>query len=189
MESHSSILAWEIPQTEENVGYSAGGRKSWTRCSYYTTTTMNPIPITTQWVDQGAFLFALSDRKRAGNTKQLVGRFLTTKWGSQNLNPGLCNTRACSLDYSNTLPWEFHPSLVTWWKWARNLLWELSESWEEILWAPFGYTLIDCWPLLSGVLTKEFQLYKGQLTFWGMLSVLWKTRDQIPSDSGISMEG
>ena len=32
MATHSSILAWEIPRTEETGGlYSPGGSKSWTR--------------------------------------------------------------------------------------------------------------------------------------------------------------
>ena len=31
MATHSRILAWEIPWTEELVGYSPWGRKSWTR--------------------------------------------------------------------------------------------------------------------------------------------------------------
>ena len=30
MAPHSRILAWEIPWTEELVGYSPRGRKSWT---------------------------------------------------------------------------------------------------------------------------------------------------------------
>ena len=30
MAKHSSILAWEIPWTEEPGGYSPGGHKSWT---------------------------------------------------------------------------------------------------------------------------------------------------------------
>jgi len=34
MATHSSILAWEIPWTEEPVGYSPWGHKSQTRLSY-----------------------------------------------------------------------------------------------------------------------------------------------------------
>ena len=33
METHSSILAWRIPWTEEFAGYSPWSRKSWTRLS------------------------------------------------------------------------------------------------------------------------------------------------------------
>ena len=33
MATHSSILAWRIPWTEELAGYSPWGRKSWTRLS------------------------------------------------------------------------------------------------------------------------------------------------------------
>ena len=36
MATHSSILAWRIPWTEELVGYSPRVEKSWTRLSDFT---------------------------------------------------------------------------------------------------------------------------------------------------------
>ena len=46
MATHFSILAWEIPWTEELAGYSSCGRQSWTPLSNYTTTTTAPPCLT-----------------------------------------------------------------------------------------------------------------------------------------------
>ena len=45
MATHSSILAWRIPWTEELGGLqSVGLRQSWTQLSNYTTTTTTNLP-------------------------------------------------------------------------------------------------------------------------------------------------
>ena len=56
MATHSSILAWEIPQTEEPVGFEAHGvAKSWTRLSPKTTTTPVFLRLTYSFVSYLVF--------------------------------------------------------------------------------------------------------------------------------------
>ena len=67
MATHSSILAWEIPWTEETAGYSPQGRKSRTQLCNQTTTTIHmkehkskSTAVTrTEWNRKGGSLYIL----------------------------------------------------------------------------------------------------------------------------------
>ena len=63
MATHSSILAWEIPGTEE-----PGGPRAWDHKESDTTEPLSRFPLLRTWSSQGSFDWRLSRINLGGNT-------------------------------------------------------------------------------------------------------------------------